>query len=114
MRLTSRIFVSALLRRVHSTGGFAAVLRRGDEEAGAIYISCRSRSGELLLFAPAPQALYDEAKPDDRRFTMTYRGSDHNEITDRIERESRFDADIWAVEIEPGQSPVEDLIEITG
>ena len=111
MRLTSRIFVSALLRRVHSTGGFAAVLRRGDEEAGAIYISCRSRSGELLLFAPA---LYDEAKPDDRRFTMTYRGSDHNEITDRIERESRFDADIWAIEIEPGQSPVGDLIEIAG
>ena len=35
MRVTSDLWVAALLRRIFSEGGFGAVLRRGGDSAGA-------------------------------------------------------------------------------
>jgi len=32
----------------------------------------------------------------------------------RLDKERRFDPDIWVVEIEPGQAAVEDLVSIVG
>ena len=68
MRLTSEIWVSALVRRVFAQGGFAAIERRGAMEAGAIFIKWRDRDGGLRLFAPAPQAGYGEERPQERMF----------------------------------------------
>ncbi len=45
MRLRSDIYVSALLRRVFAKGDFAAVERKGAEEAGAIFIRQHFRDG---------------------------------------------------------------------
>ena len=57
-RLTSAIFVSALIRRVNGEGGFAAVVRHGSDEAGAIFICVPGGFGEgTTLFAQAPQAI---------------------------------------------------------
>src|SRR3954468_13432194 len=42
-RLTSRMTVDALMRRVSAEGGFAAVLAKGDETAGAILLLCSER-----------------------------------------------------------------------
>ena len=44
MRVTSEFFVSALIRRVFSSGGFAAVERRGATEAGAVFLRRRRAS----------------------------------------------------------------------
>ncbi|MET0943059.1 MAG: DUF1491 family protein, partial [Mesorhizobium sp.] len=43
MRVTSELWVSALTRRVFSGGGFAAILKRGAAEAGAVFILSRNR-----------------------------------------------------------------------
>lgn len=99
MRVTSELWIAALVRRVFSAGGFAAVVRRGATEAGAIFVTTRDRLGEVTLYGPAPQAAYDSERPDDRFFALVEKGSDET-IDAHIQRELRFDPDIWVVELE--------------
>lgn len=110
MRLTTDFFVAALVRRVFGSGGFAAVVKRGSSEAGAVFVLCRGRLGEVTMFSPAPQTSYDSAKPDERLFMPIEAGADAAAIEKRIEAERRFDPDIWVVEVEPGELPIESLI----
>jgi len=70
MRVTTDFWVSSLMRRVFSGGGFAAIVRRGAAEAGAVFLILRGRGGELALYGPAAQAAYDAARPHDRRFGL--------------------------------------------
>lgn len=112
MRVTADLWVSALLRRVFSAGGFAAVAKRGAMEAGAVFVLARGRLGETALFGPAPQTSYDSAKPDERHFTLIGEGEEPDALEARLEREKRFDPDIWVVEIEAGAVPVEELISV--
>lgn len=113
MRVTSELWVSALTRRVFSTGGFAAVVRRGATEAGAIFVITRSRLGTSTLFGPAPQSAYDVADPDERQFGTLVSDGETEAVEARLAKEMRFDSDIWVVEIEPGQTPLEELIRLT-
>lgn len=112
MRVTTDLWVAALVRRVFASGGFAAVVKRGATEAGAAFVLARGRFGEVFLFGPAPQTSYDSAKPDERFFSPLGEGEDGEALDKRIEREKRFDSDIWVVEIEAGSIPIEDLISI--
>jgi hypothetical protein len=112
MRVTSELFVSALIRRVFSAGGFAAVERKGAAEAGAIFIRQRFRDGLETLYGPAPQAFFDEERPADRRFEIRLEKVEGNAIGDLVAREVRFDPDLWLVELET--DAVEGLIEIAG
>jgi len=113
MRVTTDLWVSALLRRVFAAGGFAAIVKRGASEAGAVFVLSRNRLGEIALYAPAPQTSYDSARPDDRFFSLLYAGDEVELVEARLEKEKRFDPDIWVVEIEAGQTPVEELLSIT-
>lgn len=112
MRLTSDMFVSALLRRVNASGGFGAVIRKGNREAGAIFILSRDRFGETSLLGPAMQLTYTETKPAERQFSEVLRSSDAAEIAAKIDREAQFDSDVWAIEIEPGSTALNELITI--
>ncbi|EHK53596.1 DUF1491 family protein, partial [Allomesorhizobium alhagi] len=55
MRVTTDLFVSALVRRIFAAGGFAAVVKRGATEAGAVFVIARGRLGDASLYGPAPQ-----------------------------------------------------------
>jgi hypothetical protein len=101
MRLTTDFWVSALVRRVFKDGGFAAVLQRGSDSAGAVFIVLRDRFGTVSLFGPAPQTGYDGARPDDRIFVLLMQTDDQGKIDEKLARERRFDPDLWLVEIEP-------------
>lgn len=114
MRVTSDLWVSALLRRVQSAGGFGAVLRRGASEAGAIFIVRRSRLGEVTLYGPAPQVAYEEGKPQDRRFSEIPGPADEAAIEARLDKEKRFDPDLWVIEIEAGGAGGEELFPLDG
>ena len=72
----------------------------------------RDRFGQVQLFAPAAQTSYDDAKPDERYFTLVMHGDDE-QIQARIERETRFDPDIWVVEFEMDEAGFQDLVSIT-
>ncbi|TIW60837.1 MAG: DUF1491 family protein [Mesorhizobium sp.] len=112
MRVTTDLWVSALLRRVFAAGGFAAMAKRGAAEAGAVFVLSRGRLGEVALFGPAPQTSYDSAKPDERFFSLLGTADDAAPFDARLEREKKFDPDIWVVEIEAGAVPVEDLLSV--
>jgi hypothetical protein len=100
MRIKSDIFVSALVRRVFSAGEYAAVLRKGAAEAGAIFVLQRRRDGRATLYAPAPQSFFDDGEQDGRLFEQRLDSNDPGEIDALIEREVRFDPDCWVVELE--------------
>lgn len=100
MRLKSHIFVSSLLRRAFSLGGYAAVLRKGAEEAGAIFIRQRTRLGTETLFAPAPQNFFDDEVALGRKFEVRLRDSGAERVDAALASEIRFDPDCWIVEIE--------------
>jgi len=103
MRLKSGIWVAAYLRRVDIEGAFAAVRRRGAEEAGAVLVKINRLDGTGVLYGPAPQAVFDEAKPADRIFTVVLGRETpalDADIEARLVREIRYDPDVWIVEVE--------------
>jgi hypothetical protein len=95
-RLSSAMLVSALVRRVQTEGGNAAVLAKGDEGGGAIILVCADRgrvSGlrERILdlngrYAWAPCGPADS--------------SDAIEVNQYLERRRSRDPDIWIVELD--------------
>src|SRR5499427_2751744 len=102
MRLKSAIWVAAYVRRCHGDGAFAAVRRRGAEEAGAIFIKLNRLDGTAELFGPAPQSAFDDARPSDRLFVscLAEQPAPEAKVEERLTRELRFDPDAWIVEVE--------------
>lgn len=109
MRVVTELFVSALVRRVFSAGGFAAIERRGAAEAGAIFIRQRFRDGLQTLYGPAPQSFFGEGD-DDRRFEIRAERCEAADCDSIIARETRFDPDLWLVELEADN--VADLFQV--
>jgi hypothetical protein len=103
MRLKSGIWVAAYLRRCQVEGAFAAVRRRGAEEAGAIFIIINRLDGTATLYGPAPQSAFEEAQPSDRMFNTVLGGAapaPEADVDARLKREVSFDPDVWIVEVE--------------
>ncbi len=100
MRLRADIYVSALVRRVFSAGDFAAVEKKGAEEAGAIFIRQRFRDGLETLYAPAPQSFFDEESSGDRLFEIRLERAEAEKVQEMLDRERKFDPDLWIVELE--------------
>jgi hypothetical protein len=103
VRLKSGIWVAAYMRRCQIEGAYAAVRRRGAEEAGAVFIIINRLDGTATLYGPAPQSAFDEAQPSERMFTAVLGGAApvlEADIETRLTREIRFDPDVWIVEIE--------------
>jgi hypothetical protein len=102
MRLKSAIWVGAYVRRCHIEGAFAAVRRRGAEEAGAVFVKIARLDGTADLYGPAPQTAFDHARPADRAFTPCFAKQPvaESEVETYLGREIKFDPDIWIVEVE--------------
>ena len=103
MRLKSAIWVAAYLRRCNVEGVFAAVRRRGAEEAGAVFIKINRLDGSATLYGPAPQSAFDDARPSDRVFAPVMGSPQPVKETDvetKLAKEIRFDPDVWIVEVE--------------
>ena len=101
MRLKSSIWVAAYLRRCQSEGVFGAVRRRGAEEAGAVFVKVALLNGNAMLYAPAPQTVYDDSKPVDRIFVASPpEPVEERKIEERLMKEISFDPDVWIVETE--------------
>ena len=107
MRLTSDFWISALIRKVQGDGGFAYLARRGSKEAGAIFIKVSSRFGTGDLYSPAPQTSYEDDNDGERMFLRILHEADDEKINERMEREIRFDPDLWLVELEDVANPAD-------
>lgn len=95
-RLPTHLEVSALLRMVENAGGFAAVLQRGDRDAGSILIITRERGEAAVLWERMPQL------DGSRTFTKTRNqsGPDSTDFEAYIERRRRQDPDSWLIELD--------------
>ena len=101
MRLKTNIWVGAYLRRCQIAGVFGAVRRRGAEEAGAVFVKVATLDGKAMLYAPAPQTVYDDSRPIDRYFVPAAKESlPEAAVDERLTKEIRFDPDAWIVETE--------------
>jgi hypothetical protein len=101
MRLKTSIWVAAYLRRCQAAGVFGAVRRRGAEEAGAVFVKVATLDGKAMLYAPAPQTVYDDSRPIERYFTpISPEALPEPSVEERIAKEIRFDPDAWIVETE--------------
>jgi hypothetical protein len=103
MRLKSALWVAAYLRRCQVEGAFAVVRRRGAEDAGAIFVRISRLDGTSDLFGPAPQSVLDNpGRGADRSFTpiLKERPAPDAAVDSFLDREVRFDPDVWIVEVE--------------
>lgn len=101
MRLKTSIWVAAYLRRCQTEGVFGAVRKKGAEEAGAVFVKVALMDGNAMLYAPAPQTVYDDSRPAERLFVPTApQPVSEPSVEERLTKELRFDPDAWIVETE--------------
>jgi hypothetical protein len=95
-RLASGVLVSALIRRAQAEGGFAALLSRGDEHAGAVVVILTEKGADpqLLERILLPDGRYAWQSPSDQAI------SEPREVSDFVARRRRFDPDLWVVELD--------------
>ncbi len=74
--------------------------RRGAAEAGAIFIKIDRLDGSALLLGPGAQSEADIE--GERRFTSIMKPDVNEtlEVEARLQREVKFDSDLWIVEVE--------------
>ena len=107
MRLKSEIWVKAYLRRCQHEGADAVLVKRGDTDAGAIYIKVSRLDGTAALFGPAPAGL-EEAR-EERRWQSCLTGRTGGEPTSEadadayLKRQIDFDPDMWIVSVKDRQ-----------
>ncbi|MCB1510353.1 MAG: DUF1491 family protein [Hyphomicrobiaceae bacterium] len=100
MRLKAEIWVKAYLRTCANAGASGVVVRHGDDDAGAVFIKVRTRDGLARLFGPAPAGL--DGQDSLRAWTahLAPDGAPEADIDAYLDQQSRFDPDLWIIEIE--------------
>ena len=95
-RLNTDVIVSAALRQAASHGIFAAILRKGDERAGTIFMEVEKSPSEMRLLAR--QMNYDNEYE-----WVCITGEawvSHVDIQDRLSREIEYDPDCWIISVQ--------------
>jgi hypothetical protein len=94
-RLKAGIFVRALIRRAEVAGAQAYVVRKGAEEAGAVFLKVSRLDGSCIVL--------DQARAGDGELVWaTQLGGpcDDEKARAYLERQVGYDPDLWIVEIE--------------
>ena len=98
MTVAADVWVGALIRRAQIAGAFATVVKKGDARAGAVLVK---------IYNPRTRAavLYSSAfRGEGERVWMQPVDSDlESELDAYVERQRRYDPDLWVVEIEDAE-----------
>jgi len=97
--LKAELSAKALIRRAQAGGAMAMVARKGDPDAGLVYVKVSLLDGRARLFAPTRGADGERAYREASKGTAE---PDH-EIEAKLAREAEFDPDIWVIEVEDRQ-----------
>ena len=95
-RLQSSLLIGLLKRRAESEGGFAAILARGDAEAGAILVVLAERGRKRSLLERTLQR-------DGRYSWQDIAGQsleDEAQFQSLLDRRRRTDPDLWIIELD--------------
>jgi len=100
MRLKSEIWVQAYLRICASQGLFGALAKRGDADAGAIFVRVSRLDGRSDIYGPAAAGLMDADA--ERRWSARFPAGPvpDAEADAYLARQRTYDSDLWIVEIE--------------
>jgi hypothetical protein len=98
VRLPTHLQVSALIRRVLAEGGFAAVLARGERDAGTLLIVLTDRGAKSTAYERMPQA------DGTRKWSVSKAQDPDNpdDFTAYLDRRRAQDPDLWIVELDIG------------
>lgn len=95
-RLSSEMTVQSLLRKVNQEGGFAMVLRKGDQIAGAILIICLEKGKDPRLLEKMPSldgpSTWQKIWPQDT--------DNKQDLDEYLNRRTGFDPDLWLIELD--------------
>jgi hypothetical protein len=97
MELKTQIWASALVRRAEVAGAFAAIVRRGDDDAGAVLVKVATLDGRARLYAPARNGEGERVWLD---LSAGPLGVDERAVDDHARKRAQTDPDVWIVEIE--------------
>lgn len=88
--------VASILRRVAASGDFAAVMKKGDPDRGALLLFVGSRGRHLACLERVLTL------DGDYRWQAVGPGDSagSEEIADFLVRRARFDEDLWAIELD--------------
>ncbi|AXB75195.1 DUF1491 family protein [Novosphingobium sp. P6W] len=95
-RLPAHLEVSALIRQVNAEGGFAAVLAKGERDAGTILVVLAHNGAASRLFERMPEL--DGTRP--WRCSRTQDSQDPFAFQDYLDRRKAQDPDMWIVELD--------------
>lgn len=98
-RLAAAVEVSGLVRKVEADGDFAAILRKGDPDRGAVLIVVRSRDRHVTclerMLAMDGAYRWEKAGPEE--------STDPQQVADFLKNRVRFDEDLWLIELDIAQ-----------
>ena len=99
-RLPAHLEAAALIRRAEADGGFAAVLRKGDPDRGAMTVVIRERGDlhGLMERELGPDFTYGWSL---RRLDAT---GDDDSVAGLIAKKEQFDPDFWLIELDIPQA----------
>ena len=97
-RLQTGFFVRAIIRRAEVAGAQGYVVKKGSEEAGALFLKISRLDGTCTVLTPA-------AAGDGLRVWARPLGETVAEAKAAayLEKQQKFDPDLWIVEIEDRQ-----------
>ncbi len=96
VRLPAHLEVSSLIRRVQAEGGFAAVLHKGERDAGTILVVLAENGANTRLFERMPQA------DGTRQWSLSKTQDTENniEFQEYLDRRVSQDRDVWIIELD--------------
>lgn len=95
-RLPTHLEVSGLVRQVQAAGGFAAVLSKGERDAGTIMVVTCENGRNFRAWERMPQAdgerRWECVRAEDPEFPAAF--------TEFVDRRRSQDSDLWIVELD--------------
>jgi hypothetical protein len=97
MDLKTGFWAAALVRRAELGGAFAAVVRKGDADAGAVLVKVATLDGRARLYAPARDGEGERVWLDLSHGSL---GDEESAVDAYARKRASQDPDLWIVEIE--------------
>ncbi len=94
-RLPASVEAAGLVRRAQGDGDFATIVKKGDPDRGAILLLVSSRGRHVACLERMPTL---DGYQGSNVGPSESAGSD--EIRDFLAKRTRFDADLWAIELD--------------
>jgi hypothetical protein len=94
-RIKTAIQIKAIIRRAEVAGAQAFLIRRGQEDAGALFLKLSRLDGTFMIL--------NQARRGDGELIWTKplgENVDESAASQYLEKQLRFDPDLWILEIE--------------